>query len=94
MTIPPRACGPRRRGRIVVLPFREHRRGREREAQQPDRTTSPLRREVEDVPALSEVILRILWIEVGVREWRVKAQVLVSVVLDELVVSVIDSDPY
>jgi hypothetical protein len=45
-------------------------------------------------PALSEVILRILRIEVGVCEWRAEVQVLVPVVLDELVIPVIGSDPY
>jgi hypothetical protein len=43
---------------------------------------------------LSEVILRIPWVEIGVREWRVKVKVLVPVVLDELVIPVIDSDPH
>jgi len=44
-------------------------------------------------PALSEVILRILRIEIGVCESRAEVEVLVPVVLDELVIPVIDSDP-
>ena len=45
-------------------------------------------------PALSEVIFRIPRIEVGVYEWGIEIQLLVSVVLDELAIAIIDSDPY
>ena len=44
-------------------------------------------------PGLSEVILRIFRIEVGVYDWRAEVQGLVPVVLNELVILVIDSDP-
>ena len=44
-------------------------------------------------PVLSEVIIKILRVEVGVCQARVKVQVLVPVVFDETAVPVIDSDP-
>jgi hypothetical protein len=40
------------------------------------------------------VILRILRIEVGLSEWSAEVQVLVPIVLHELVIPVVDSDPY
>ena len=43
---------------------------------------------------LPKVILRILWIEVRVCDWRIKVNVLVPVILYELVILVINLDPY